>query len=74
MSFAERLKTARKMTGMTQQKLAGVSGLPVSSIGQFETGTREPSLQTFTRLCGALKVSADFLLDINLAELWRPGK
>ena len=72
MIFAERLKTARKMMGMTQQTLAEVSGLPTSSIGQFETGAREPSLKTFTRVCKALRVSADFLLDIDLTELWRP--
>jgi transcriptional regulator with XRE-family HTH domain len=73
MTFPEKLKIARTMMGLTQQELAKISGMPHSSIAQFETGAREPSLSSFRKLVVALRVPADYLLDIDIAELWRFG-
>jgi len=70
MTFAERLVTARKKMGLTQMELAALAGMPTSSIGQFETGARGPSLQSFRKLVLALKVSADYFLDVDIASLW----
>jgi DNA-binding XRE family transcriptional regulator len=56
--------------GITQAELGKLSGIPITSVCTFETGRRTPSLESFRRLCVALGVSADYLLGINIAELW----
>ncbi|MDR2741723.1 MAG: helix-turn-helix domain-containing protein [Treponema sp.] len=60
--FAERLKTIRAVRNLTQSELAEKSGLPTSSIAQFETKARKPSFDTLRKLSKALEVSTDYLL------------
>lgn len=60
--FAERLKTIRAVRNLTQNELAEKSGLPTSSIAQFETRARKPSFDTLRKLSKALDVSTDYLL------------
>jgi transcriptional regulator with XRE-family HTH domain len=70
MTFGERLVYAREKMGMTQAEVSQRSGIYETSICKFEKGEREPSLHNIRQLCLALKVSADYLLDINLKKLW----
>ena len=42
MSIGERLKKARKASALKQEDVAAASKLGVSSISEFENGTREP--------------------------------
>jgi transcriptional regulator with XRE-family HTH domain len=45
MDLGERIKTARKAAGLTQARLAELCGWdPPSRLGNYEQGTREPSL------------------------------
>ena len=74
MKFTERLVTARKKMGMTQAQLAKAAGMPTSTIAQLETEAREPSLQSLRRIVIALRVSADYLLDVDVAKLWGMAK
>jgi transcriptional regulator with XRE-family HTH domain len=60
--FAERLKTIRTLRSLTQSELGEKSGLPTSSIAQFETSVRKPSFDTLRKLSKALEVSTDYLL------------
>ena len=60
--FAERLKAARLLRGLTQAELASRAGLPPTSIAHFESGSRKPSFDTLRRLAAALDVSTDYLL------------
>ena len=62
--FAERLKSIRALRNLTQNELSERSGLPTSSIAQFETNARKPSFNTLRRLSMALEVSTDYLLGI----------
>lgn len=55
--FAENLSAIRRQRGYTQQQLAELSQLSVSSIGAYEQGRRLPLLPQMQRLCHALKVS-----------------
>ena len=73
MTFAERLVIARNQIGLTQEKLAQLSEIPITSICKFETGEIKPSLSNFRKLALALRVSADYLLDIDIANLWEFG-
>jgi transcriptional regulator with XRE-family HTH domain len=70
MNFGERLVYARKKMGLTQDDLSRMSGIARTSVCSFETGDREPSMKSFRKLCVALKVSADYLLDIDLKKLY----
>ena len=47
---------------MSQAELAGVAGLPPSSIAHFERGTRKPSFDNLRKLAIALDVTTDYLL------------
>jgi len=60
--FAERLKHMRSLRNLTQSELSEKSGLPISSIAQFETNARKPSFDTLRKLSKALEVSTDYLL------------
>lgn len=60
--FAERLKSARELRGLSQTQLAADSRLPASSVSHFEAGARKPSFDNLKRLAAALKVSTDYLL------------
>lgn len=61
--FAERLVCVREMRRMTQDRVAKATGLHPAAISHFETGHRIPCAANLRRLCIALNVSADYLLD-----------
>ena len=58
-----RLAQIRKERGLTQDGLAAVSGVARITIARAESGRVMPSLQTLTRLCDALGVKIDDLID-----------
>lgn len=58
-----RLAQIRKDRGLTQDGLAAVSGVARITIARAESGRVMPSLQTLTRLCDALGVKLDDLID-----------
>ena len=60
--FKIRLKEVRKIRKLTQQELAEKTGIPVTSIAHFESGSRKPSLENFYKLIVVLNVSGDYLL------------
>ena len=60
--FPKRLKEARENLRWTQSQLGTESGLPTSSIAQFETNARKPSFATLRSLATALQVTTDYLL------------
>ena len=46
----------RKLKGMTQLELSLCSGISQDMISSVESGRRNPSLQTFLRVCSALEL------------------
>ena len=70
--FAKRLKSIRTLRSLTQSELGEKSGLPTSSVAQFETNARKPSFDTLRKLSKALEVSTDYLLG-NVDELNTPA-
>lgn len=60
--FGERLKAARTAKHMSQQKLADVIGKSLNTVGLYERGLRQPSLETLCLLADTLDVSCDYLL------------
>ena len=65
MSVNENIKKARKAAGITQKELAEVLGVHQKDISRWENGERTPSIEAFTKICKALKASADALLEIE---------
>lgn len=60
--FQERLKAARNLRGWSQEELAAKAGMPPSSIGHYESGSRKPSFDTLRKLANVLEVTTDYLL------------
>ena len=65
MIFAHRLKERRKELGMTQLELAKKSRVYGNSIGHYEAGRCEPTLDRAKCLAQALGVSLDYLAGLT---------
>ena len=59
---ASLLRLARMERGWSQRRLAAEAGVPTSTVGRIESGARQPSLVTLSRLLAA----ADLELRIRL--------
>lgn len=66
--FAEKLKNARKLKGLTQQELSEKSLIVKSLIGRYETGATVPSTTNMRRLANALKLPITYFTADNPNE------
>lgn len=64
--IGQNIQNHRKMKKMTQETLAELVGIAVTTISHIEIGVRNPSLETLIDIANALGVSADQLLAGNL--------
>ena len=62
--LGKRIREARHGCGLTQAALAEKADVSTSFIGHIERGSRVVSLDTFVKICTALKVSPNALLDV----------
>lgn len=62
--FSNRLKELRESKGLSQKDLAQAFGLSQSTVGNWESGSREPNFKTIKELADFFDVSTDFLLGI----------
>ena len=65
-ALGRRIRSQRKLLGMTQEELAEKAGVSCSFIGHIERGTRKLSLETLVRLSDAMNISCDALLQDSL--------
>ena len=63
--FNENLKIARERKGISQKEMAESIGVAKSTYSLYESGNREPNVQTIKKIADILSVSADELLGIN---------
>ena len=63
--FNENLKAARERKNMTQKEVADNIGVAKSTYSLYESGNREPNVQTIKKIADALNVSADDLLGLS---------
>lgn len=61
-SFGARLQKIRKESGLSQEKLAEISGLHRTYISSLERGSRNPTLTTLQAIACALNVEISFLV------------
>lgn len=64
-TFKERFKEELNQSGLTIQQFADLVGVSPEMVTQYYTTKKLPKLDTFVKICKALNVSADYLLDIN---------
>ncbi len=57
-----RLAALRKAAGLNQTQLAQILKISNSTVGMYEQGRREPSLETLTAIADFFGVSIDFLV------------
>ena len=62
-AIGERVKSARKNKGITQEKLADMVGVSTTYIGFIEQGQRLPSIKTSDKIARALGVKLSELFD-----------
>jgi len=62
MNFSDRLKSIRIDRGYTQRTLGELVGVSEMTIGNWERGVKQPSLNFLLALSDALHVSVDFLI------------
>ena len=60
--FRERLKELRLENGLSQQKLANELGFCNQTISFWETGSREPDLDTLLKIANYFEISVGELL------------
>jgi transcriptional regulator with XRE-family HTH domain len=51
------LRLARAKTGLTQRELADLAGVPHSTIGKIESGSRQPTHPTMAKILAAANLS-----------------
>lgn len=75
----QRLKELRKRENITQVQFANIFDISAGTIAMWETGKREPDIDTLIKIADYFNVSVDFLLgksenkkqpaDENISEL-----
>ncbi len=65
MNIAERIKSCRKLKGLTQVKLAEILYISPMTIRRWEWGERTPNAELIPKLAEVLDVSVDYLTGLN---------
>ncbi len=68
--FGENLRVNRVVRRITQEGLAFAAEVHRTQVSLMESGQRSPRIPTFIKLCGALGVSPEVLLE---GIAWKPG-
>ncbi len=63
--ISKRLAEAIKKSGLTQQAIAEKLGVCQQTISSYVRGDKIPSLDTFAKLCGILKLDVNEILCIK---------
>ena len=63
--FNENLKEARLKSGLSQKDLSENIGVAKSTYSLYESGKREPNVDTIKKIASVLNVSADMLLGLE---------
>ena len=60
--LSERLKQLRKRDGLSQTEFAKKFNISTGTIGNWETGAREPDASTLMKIAKFFNVTVDYLL------------
>jgi transcriptional regulator with XRE-family HTH domain len=56
MNYGKAIRIARSISGLSQAKLADMSGIDRSYLSLIESGGRKPSMESLLKISGALKL------------------
>lgn len=62
-AVGKRISKLRKNLGLTQEKLAEQADISIQFLVQIEHGKKTMTIATLRKLCAALSVSADYLIN-----------
>lgn len=71
MSFYDRLRQGRVNAGYTQEQLAQKIGIAKSTLSGYESGNRDPSMHTISKIMDILNVDANFLWQDETRDLYK---
>ena len=60
--FSAKIKEIRKERKLTQKQMAELLGTTERNYQYYESGAREPNLETFVEISDILNVSTDYLI------------
>ena len=60
-----RIKELRESHNMQQKELASALNIPPSTLSQYETGNREPNIETVTKIAKLFDVTTDYIYGIS---------
>ncbi len=63
--FKERLKELREGKGLSQKALANILSVSQGTIGNWESGIREPNFDMVQKLADYFQVTTDYLLGLS---------
>lgn len=66
--FSDKLKYERERRGWSKTKLAKYVGVGLSTYANWEYGIAEPDIATIKKICQALDISSDILLDLSVSS------
>lgn len=72
MQMGKRIKVLRIARNMTQRELANRLGVTSSVVSAYENDSRLPSYKVLFRLCKALHVDANYLIDLEQKDVALP--
>lgn len=73
MTFGDKIKDARKQNKLTQKQLAELIGAAHNSVSDWENNKNKPDPDTIELLCGALKITPNYLL-ASTDEVFTPAE
>lgn len=72
--FGNRIAECRRQREMTQEELASRLGVTAQALSQYERGLRYPDVGLLKPMCSILKVSADYLLQMEDSGAGKEGE
>ena len=67
-SFTSKLKKAREKTGFTQREIAKETGIPQSTLANYETGRTQPDIENLGILIDFYNIDANWLLSTSCTK------
>ncbi len=72
MNVGERIKALREEAGYTVNKLANMAGISQSFLRDIELGNKNPTVETLSYFCDALKISLSDFFREDDNEIYPP--
>lgn len=64
-TFAQRIKKAREMAGLTQKQVEEITGIDQPKLSRIESGKIEPNIETLCTLIDLYDADSKFVLGTN---------